>query len=75
MSIQVDFKDLDEAMTRFEWLLPANQYRLTLVCRYVGTEALDADIVLTRDDLTQIAAVIEKRAAIAPRFKSGDLIP
>lgn len=70
--IRIDFLELDKRLRAVEDLLPKGDYILTLVCRYVGKTPLDADVVLTVDDLDKTIETVEKYKARAPRFKTGD---
>lgn len=50
---------MEPHLRRLEKLLP-EEYRLTLVARNVGSRHTDADIVLTRDELPEVIAAVER---------------
>lgn len=72
--LNVDFLELNRRLEAVETVLPTGKYQITLVCRYVGAEPLDADMVLTLDDLNAVEKTIADYKQRAPRFKAGDVL-
>lgn len=71
-AITIDFLGLDKRLRAVEDLLPKGDYILTLVCRYVGKTPLDADVVLTADDLNRTIETIERYKNRPPRYNAGE---
>lgn len=63
--------EIQHHLQRIEKVLPKT-YALTLVARYTGSDYKDADIVMTRDDLTKVQQAIERLKVRDPAFKQGD---
>jgi len=75
VSVLIDFRHLDESLSSVEKTLPRGKYVLTLIARFIGTDSLNADIILTRDDLPLVLEILKKRMNDDPVFRVGDLIP
>jgi hypothetical protein len=72
--IKIQLAEIDRALERLEKLFPSGQYELTLIARYIGDRALDADVLLTRDDFGKLRELMEHYATKDPRFRVGDRI-
>jgi hypothetical protein len=57
--IEIQLAEIDRALERLEKLFPSGQYELTLIARYIGDRALDADVLLTRDDFSKLRELME----------------
>lgn len=62
---------LDQKMKQIERILPKGRYKLTLVCRYVADNKLDADMLFTLDDLDKVIEVINKLKDREPLVKGN----
>ena len=47
-------------LEQLERVFPVDKFKLTFVARYVGSDGLDADVIVTADDHDKVIAVLER---------------
>lgn len=47
-------------LEQLERVFPPDRFKLTFVARYVGSDGLDADVIVTADDHGKVMAVLER---------------
>jgi len=70
--MDVFYQEASKHLNRIAALLKP-QWKLTLICRYVGDDKQDADIVMSSDYLPLVRACIEKNEARKPTHQGEGL--